>query len=153
MNSRKNACGGSPGSRTIPLSGQLVYGPETTHCQESREQGPGRACQIQAPNASYSPAFPFDFHTPSMASAFFYGTLMHPKILKRVIGNDGSYLEIRPALLLVSARPPTPLLESNSALQDYTRHKINVDEQYIVVQLHHSLRCVGRRLPGYSSLL
>ena len=88
-----------------------------------------------------------------MASAFFYGTLMHPKILKRVIGNDGSYLEIRPALLLVSARPPTPLLESNSALQDYTRHKINVDEQYIVVQLHHSLRCVGRRLPGYSSLL
>lgn len=46
----------------------------------------------------------FRFHTPSMASAFFYGTLMHPKILKRVIGHDGSYLQIRPALLLVSAR-------------------------------------------------
>ncbi|KAN0093176.1 hypothetical protein V8E55_003960 [Tylopilus felleus] len=43
-----------------------------------------------------------------MTSAFFYGTLMHPKILKRVIGNDGSYLQIRPALLL-----------------DYTRHKIH----------------------------
>ena len=35
-------------------------------------------------------------------SAFFYGTLLHPKILKRVIGNDGSYLEICPAVLLVS---------------------------------------------------
>ena len=36
-------------------------------------------------------------------SAFFYGTLLHPKILKRVIGNDGSHLEICPAVLLVSA--------------------------------------------------
>ena len=35
-------------------------------------------------------------------SAFFYGILLHPKILKRVIGNDGSYLEICPAVLLVS---------------------------------------------------
>lgn len=34
-------------------------------------------------------------------SAFFYGTLMHPKILKRVIGNDGSHLQICPAVLLV----------------------------------------------------
>ena len=37
-------------------------------------------------------------------SAFFYGTLLHPKILKRVIGNDGSHLEICPAVLLVSVR-------------------------------------------------
>ena len=35
-------------------------------------------------------------------SAFFYGTLLHPKILRRVIGNDGSHLEICPAVLLVS---------------------------------------------------
>ena len=35
-------------------------------------------------------------------SAFFYGTLMHPKILKRVIRNDGAHLQICPALLLVS---------------------------------------------------
>jgi len=35
-------------------------------------------------------------------SAFFYGILLHPKILKRVIGNDGSHLEICPAVLLVS---------------------------------------------------
>jgi len=34
-------------------------------------------------------------------SAFFYGTLMHPKILTRVIGNDGSHLEICPAVLKV----------------------------------------------------
>ncbi|RDB25796.1 hypothetical protein Hypma_006604 [Hypsizygus marmoreus] len=40
-------------------------------------------------------------------SAFFYGTLMHPKVLKRVIKNDGSHLEICPAVLL-----------------DYTRHKV-----------------------------
>jgi hypothetical protein len=37
-------------------------------------------------------------------SAFFYGTLLHPKILKRVIGNDGSHLEMCPAVLLVSPR-------------------------------------------------
>ena len=35
-------------------------------------------------------------------SAFVYGTLLHPEILKRVIGNDGSHLEICPAVLLVS---------------------------------------------------
>ncbi|KAF8134919.1 hypothetical protein EV363DRAFT_1447730 [Boletus edulis] len=43
-----------------------------------------------------------------MAAVFFNGTLMHPSILKRVIGHDGSYLQIRPALLL-----------------GYTRHKTN----------------------------
>ncbi|KAJ7035091.1 hypothetical protein C8F04DRAFT_1100070 [Mycena alexandri] len=37
-------------------------------------------------------------------SAFFYGTLMHPKILKRVIGNDGSHLHICPAVLLKFTR-------------------------------------------------
>ncbi|KAI0065101.1 hypothetical protein BV25DRAFT_1822215 [Artomyces pyxidatus] len=33
-------------------------------------------------------------------SAFFYGTLMHPKILQRVIGNNGNHLEICPAVLM-----------------------------------------------------
>ncbi|KAH7915672.1 hypothetical protein BJ138DRAFT_1054509 [Hygrophoropsis aurantiaca] len=42
-----------------------------------------------------------------MAAAFFYGTLMHPEILKRVIGNDGLHLKICPALL-----------------SDYTRHQV-----------------------------
>ncbi|KAI0327843.1 hypothetical protein GY45DRAFT_1282989 [Cubamyces sp. BRFM 1775] len=40
-------------------------------------------------------------------SAFFYGTLLHPAILRRVIGRRGDELEMCPALLL-----------------DHTRHKI-----------------------------
>ncbi|EJD06972.1 uncharacterized protein FOMMEDRAFT_144792 [Fomitiporia mediterranea MF3/22] len=40
-------------------------------------------------------------------SAFFYGVLLHPKVLKRVIGNDGTHLQICPALLL-----------------DHTRHRV-----------------------------
>lgn len=58
----------------------------------------------------------FHFHTPPMASAFFYGTLVHPEILKRVIGHEGSYLQISPALLPVSALrlPSIHLLESDS---------------------------------------
>ncbi|KAF8149898.1 hypothetical protein B0H34DRAFT_666397 [Crassisporium funariophilum] len=36
--------------------------------------------------------------------AFFYGTLMHPKILKRVIYNDGSHLRLCPAVLLGHTR-------------------------------------------------
>ncbi|KAI0342813.1 hypothetical protein BDW22DRAFT_1357337 [Trametopsis cervina] len=40
-------------------------------------------------------------------SAFFYGTLLHPSILRRVIGHDGDKLEICPALLL-----------------DHTRHQV-----------------------------
>lgn len=35
-------------------------------------------------------------------SAFFYGTLMHPKVLQRVIGVGGKHLQIAPAVLLVS---------------------------------------------------
>ena len=35
-------------------------------------------------------------------TAFFYGTLLHPSILRRVIGHQGADLEICPALLLVS---------------------------------------------------
>jgi len=50
-------------------------------------------------------------------SAFFYGILLHPKILKRVIGNDGSHLEICPAVLLVSA---LTRLSWNEGEQDLT---------------------------------
>ncbi|KAG2149077.1 uncharacterized protein EDB93DRAFT_1143515 [Suillus bovinus] len=46
-----------------------------------------------------------------MTSAFFYGTLMHPEILKRVIGNDGSQLQMCPALL-----------------PDYTRHQVKNED-------------------------
>jgi hypothetical protein len=37
-----------------------------------------------------------------MTSAFFYGALMHPKILKRVLHNDASHLKICPSVLSVS---------------------------------------------------
>ncbi|KAF9468051.1 hypothetical protein BDZ94DRAFT_1247062 [Collybia nuda] len=43
--------------------------------------------------------------------AFFYGTLMHPKILERVIKNDGSHLAVCPA-----------------ALMDHTRHKVKNED-------------------------
>ena len=33
--------------------------------------------------------------------AFFYGTLMHPRVLQRVIGVEGRHLQIAPAVLLV----------------------------------------------------
>lgn len=35
-------------------------------------------------------------------TAFFYGTLMHPKILKRVITHEGAELEVAAAILFVS---------------------------------------------------
>ncbi|KAJ1307787.1 hypothetical protein OPQ81_001873 [Rhizoctonia solani] len=37
-------------------------------------------------------------------SAFFYGTLMHPAVLKRVIGNDASHLQAAPAVLVSFTR-------------------------------------------------
>ncbi|KIO15108.1 hypothetical protein M404DRAFT_119676 [Pisolithus tinctorius Marx 270] len=39
-----------------------------------------------------------------MVDAFFYGTLLHPKILQRVIGNDGSHLQICPAVIKMKKR-------------------------------------------------
>jgi hypothetical protein len=33
--------------------------------------------------------------------AFFYGTLLHPKIIRQVIGNPGSHLRVAPAVLKV----------------------------------------------------
>lgn len=36
-------------------------------------------------------------------TAFFYGTLLHPSILRRVIGHHGTDLRISPALLPVSS--------------------------------------------------
>lgn len=37
--------------------------------------------------------------SPQTYSAFFYGTLLHPKVLKRVINNNGDHLKIAPAVL------------------------------------------------------
>ncbi|KEP51178.1 aminotransferase [Rhizoctonia solani 123E] len=37
-------------------------------------------------------------------SAFFYGTLMHPAVLRRVVGNDASHLRAAPAVLMSFTR-------------------------------------------------
>ncbi|KAL1697146.1 hypothetical protein GGG16DRAFT_42380 [Schizophyllum commune] len=50
-----------------------------------------------------------------MVASFFYGTLMHPKILKLVIQNDASHLEIC------------------AAVQNHTRHKIKGEDYPAVV--------------------
>ncbi|KAF8753271.1 PLP-dependent transferase [Rhizoctonia solani] len=42
--------------------------------------------------------------TTETVSAFFYGTLMHPAVLKRVMGNDASHLQAAPAVLLSFTR-------------------------------------------------
>ncbi|KAH7873728.1 uncharacterized protein C8R40DRAFT_1048611 [Lentinula edodes] len=79
-------------------------------------------------------------------SSFFYGTLMHPKILKRVIGNDASHLQIAPAVLF-----------------EHTRHKVKYADYPGVVpyrkgqtlftrELTHEERCVrGTMVTGLTS--
>ncbi|KAH9993805.1 hypothetical protein BJV77DRAFT_1103390 [Russula vinacea] len=64
-----------------------------------------------------------------MASAFFYGTLMHPKILKRVLHNDASHLQICPAILM-----------------DYTRHKVKFADYPAILPCERSKTLLGREL-------
>ncbi|KAL6301500.1 hypothetical protein BKA93DRAFT_796907 [Sparassis latifolia] len=62
-------------------------------------------------------------------SAFFYGTLLHPSILRRVIGHDGAQLEICPALLL-----------------EHTRHKIKYADYPGVIPYTKSRALFSREL-------
>ncbi|KAF7970625.1 hypothetical protein HWV62_23559 [Athelia sp. TMB] len=62
-------------------------------------------------------------------AAFFYGTLMHPEILKRVIGNDGTHLKICSAILL-----------------DYTRHQIKHADYPAVLPYSKSKALFNREL-------
>ncbi|KAI0275899.1 hypothetical protein BGY98DRAFT_1065301 [Russula aff. rugulosa BPL654] len=64
-----------------------------------------------------------------MASAFFYGTLMHPKILKRVLHNDASHLKICPAILM-----------------DYTRHHVSNADYPAILPCERSKALLGREL-------
>ncbi|KAI9446148.1 hypothetical protein H4582DRAFT_2163881 [Lactarius indigo] len=64
-----------------------------------------------------------------MTSAFFYGTLMHPKILKRVLGNDASHLKICPSILL-----------------NYTRHKVKNADFPAILPCERSKALLGREL-------
>ncbi|KAK0204902.1 hypothetical protein DFS33DRAFT_1323683 [Desarmillaria ectypa] len=62
-------------------------------------------------------------------SAFFYGTLMHPKILTKVIKNDGSHLRICPAVLL-----------------EHTRHKVKLEEYPGVIPFSRGRALFDREL-------
>jgi hypothetical protein len=64
----------------------LIHPATTTLEQENRDK---RFNRVSSPPTT-------------MTSAFFYGILMHPKILKRVLHNDASHLQICPAILIVS---------------------------------------------------
>jgi len=64
-----------------------------------------------------------------MASAFFYGTLMHPIILKRVLHNDASHLKICPAIL-----------------SGYTRHKVMYADYPAILPFERGKALLGREL-------
>lgn len=90
-------------------------------------------------------------------TAFFYGTLLHPSILRRVIGHHGAELEICPALLLVSV-PPKLRCES---LATNTQHCTgshspqNPSSASISFELTSALitdRLTACRLPGRDTL-
>jgi len=65
----------------------------------------------------------------TMTSAFFYGTLMHPKILKQVLDNDASHLHICPAILT-----------------DFTRHKVKFADYPAIMPYEQSKKLLGREL-------
>ncbi|KDR76275.1 hypothetical protein GALMADRAFT_67824 [Galerina marginata CBS 339.88] len=62
-------------------------------------------------------------------TAFFYGTLMHPKILKAVIQNDGEHLKLCSALLL-----------------DYTRHEVKESDYPGIIPINKGLKILKRTL-------
>ncbi|TFK75030.1 hypothetical protein BDN72DRAFT_832739 [Pluteus cervinus] len=65
---------------------------------------------------------------PGVHTAFFYGTLMHPKILRTVIRHNGSQLQICPAILL-----------------EHTRHKVKWAEYPGVVPYSRSSKSLFTR--------
>ncbi|KAH9481407.1 AIG2-like protein C [Psilocybe cubensis] len=62
-------------------------------------------------------------------SAFFYGTLMHPKVLIGVIRNKGEHLEVCPAVLL-----------------DHTRHEVKGCEYPGVIPISKGMKILNRSL-------
>ncbi|KAI0247957.1 hypothetical protein BJV78DRAFT_860080 [Lactifluus subvellereus] len=71
-----------------------------------------------------------------MATAFFYGILIHPKILKRVLDNDASHLRICPAIL-----------------KNYTRFQVKFADYPAIVPSERSEALLGRELtPDESSV-
>jgi hypothetical protein len=82
-----------------------------------------------------------------MTSAFFYGALMHPKILKRVLHNDASDLKICPSILSVSVQSdPIPRHDIKRAIlgihaglmSRYGQRMIRVSTSSIVSTITHA---------------
>ncbi|KAH9071183.1 hypothetical protein EDB83DRAFT_2367041 [Lactarius deliciosus] len=71
-----------------------------------------------------------------MTSAFFYGALMHPKILKRVLENDASHLKICPSIL-----------------SDYMRHKVKNADYPAILRCERSKALLGRELTSEESCI
>ncbi|KIY49222.1 hypothetical protein FISHEDRAFT_40992 [Fistulina hepatica ATCC 64428] len=65
-------------------------------------------------------------------SAFFYGSLMHPKILTKVINNDGLHLQICPACT------PRP--------KDFTRHRVKDADYPGIIPYERSAKNFGTLL-------
>ncbi|KAH8989163.1 hypothetical protein EDB86DRAFT_2944171 [Lactarius hatsudake] len=71
-----------------------------------------------------------------MTSAFFYGALMHPRILKRVLENDASHLKICPSIL-----------------SDYMRHKVKNADYPAILHCERSKGLLGRELTPEESCI
>lgn len=71
--------------------------------------------------------------------AFFYGTLMQPEILQRVLGNNGSHLRICPAILKVGK--PRYLHGSGSDILHKPRTLLGIKSKQV-----HGIVSVSRRL-------
>jgi hypothetical protein len=82
------------------------------------------------------PTHKFFFPTDKMTTAFFYGVLIHPTILKRVLNNDASHLQICPAILTV--RPLLPSTLRASDIFDQTVRTTRGTKSKYVAPLQHS---------------
>lgn len=71
-----------------------------------------------------------------MASAFFYGTLLHPQVLKRVLDHDGNHLQVAPAILLEYTRHRVrdcdyPAIISSSASQAWFKSELSMEQRSV----------------------
>lgn len=61
-------------------------------------------------------------------SLFFYGTLLHPAVLRRVIGHDGNELKHQTAVLFVRPFYRYNPLPGVNRSQGYTRHHVKKED-------------------------
>ncbi|KAF8581075.1 PLP-dependent transferase [Ramaria rubella] len=72
----------------------------------------------------------------SATTAFFYGTLLHPDVLKRVLGNNGSHLKLAPAVLLDFTRHHVkgcdyPAIVPYASSKDLFKQELTQDERSV----------------------